>query len=279
MDSIESRVLIDLMQLEREVVELRYTLALDAAERVQEALRRLGEARSPHEILERSAAELSASTHFEQTLVARVAAGELAAISASGVATPAGLVVGRPEAAAMASDGATVVDVSGHVLAQALGWTECVLAPIRVHGEADALLYAAVPPGGRALAEFDRALVERFARGLGVVLEHAVLEHAVERHRASLAALGWRRGAAPAAAAIRPPGAGDPPPSGDPLTPRELEVLRLVAQGFTNAAIAERLAIAEGTVKYHLKNMMRKLRARSRADAVARHLHATSAVG
>ncbi|MGH2851322.1 MAG: GAF domain-containing protein, partial [Solirubrobacteraceae bacterium] len=184
MDSTESRVLMDLLQLEREVVELRYTLSLDAAERVREALRRLGEAGPPHEILERSAEELSASTHLEQTLVGRVDAGELAAISSAGVATPPGVVLGRLEAAAMSGDAAAVVDVSGHVTARALGWTECVLAPIRVHGEAAGLLYAAIPPGGRALAEFDRALVERFARGLGIVLEHAVLEHAVERHRA-----------------------------------------------------------------------------------------------
>jgi DNA-binding NarL/FixJ family response regulator len=161
-----------------------------------------------------------------------------------------------------------------------MGWSECVLAPVLVGGEASALVYAGSPSGGRSLAEFDRELVERFAEGLGLALDHAVLEHAIARHRASLAALarelGWRHAAPTAAAAVRPLAAPDPPPSGDPLTARELEVLRLVAQGFTNVAIAERLSIGEGTVKYHLKNIMRKLRARSRADAVARHLHASA---
>jgi len=60
----------------------------------------------------------------------------------------------------------------------------------------------------------------------------------------------------------------------DDLTAREREVLVLLAEGRTNRAIAERLRISEGTVKYHVKNVLRKLRARSRADAVARHLRA-----
>jgi len=50
----------------------------------------------------------------------------------------------------------------------------------------------------------------------------------------------------------------EPTPSGD-LTPRELEVLRLVAEGHSNQAIAERLGVSRKTVDVHRTNLMRKL--------------------
>jgi DNA-binding NarL/FixJ family response regulator len=52
------------------------------------------------------------------------------------------------------------------------------------------------------------------------------------------------------------------------LTPRETEVLSLVAKGFSNAEVAERLGRAEGTVKVHLKNILQKLGVDDRTDAV-----------
>ena len=61
--------------------------------------------------------------------------------------------------------------------------------------------------------------------------------------------------------------AGHSPPSG--LTPRETEVLRLVAEGLTNAEIAERLIISEHTVHRHVTNLLRKLDLPSRTAAAA----------
>jgi LuxR family maltose regulon positive regulatory protein len=57
--------------------------------------------------------------------------------------------------------------------------------------------------------------------------------------------------------------------SGEPLTAREAEVLRLVAEGASNAAIAEKLVISVHTVKRHVANVLQKLRASSRAEAGA----------
>jgi DNA-binding NarL/FixJ family response regulator len=54
------------------------------------------------------------------------------------------------------------------------------------------------------------------------------------------------------------------------LTPRELEVLQLMARGFTNRQIAGHLKISEHTVKFHAGAVLGKLNARSRAEAVAR---------
>ena len=55
----------------------------------------------------------------------------------------------------------------------------------------------------------------------------------------------------------------------DGLTERETEVLRLIAAGLSNAAIAEQLMISVGTVKTHLKHIYGKLAVQSRTQAVA----------
>ena len=54
------------------------------------------------------------------------------------------------------------------------------------------------------------------------------------------------------------------------LTPRELEVLQLMARGLTNRQIGRQLKISEHTVKFHAAAILGKLNARSRAEAVAR---------
>lgn len=56
----------------------------------------------------------------------------------------------------------------------------------------------------------------------------------------------------------------------DPLSQRELEVLRLIGEGLTNGDIAARLVIAVGTVKAHTKNIYDKLTVHTRTQAVAR---------
>jgi DNA-binding NarL/FixJ family response regulator len=58
----------------------------------------------------------------------------------------------------------------------------------------------------------------------------------------------------------------------EPLTPREREVLELVADGLPNRAIAVRLAVSEETIKFHLASIFGKLGATNRTDAVRRAL-------
>jgi PAS domain S-box-containing protein len=57
-----------------------------------------------------------------------------------------------------------------------------------------------------------------------------------------------------------------------PLTARQLEILRLIAQGLTNAAIAERLVVTEGTIKFHVRKILAKTNSTNRAEALARVL-------
>ncbi|HET9372634.1 MAG TPA: response regulator transcription factor [Vicinamibacterales bacterium] len=117
-----------------------------------------------------------------------------------------------------------------------------------------------------------------------------------DRLRAELAEYGIEVVAeAPTVAAARSRGAADAivlapagrsrametTPSGDdadtavldePLTPREQQVLDLIALGLPNKAIAERLAISDQTVKFHVASIIAKLGATNRTDAVRRAL-------
>jgi DNA-binding NarL/FixJ family response regulator len=56
----------------------------------------------------------------------------------------------------------------------------------------------------------------------------------------------------------------------EPLTPREIEVLRLLAEGLPNKAIARRLRVSEHTVKFHVNAILGKLGVASRTEAVVR---------
>jgi LuxR family maltose regulon positive regulatory protein len=93
---------------------------------------------------------------------------------------------------------------------------------------------------------------------------------------AALAARGTSHGAYVAmlrgAFVARPAVAPGVQPDGlvEPLSARELEVLRLLADGLSNQEIARELVIAVGTVKNHLKNVYGKLGAHSRTQAVVR---------
>jgi len=57
------------------------------------------------------------------------------------------------------------------------------------------------------------------------------------------------------------------------MSPRELQVARLVCRGFTNADVANKLSVKEGTVKTHLRSIFSKVRARNKISLLLRFIH------
>jgi DNA-binding CsgD family transcriptional regulator len=96
-------------------------------------------------------------------------------------------------------------------------------------------------------AETEGVLGERVAAAVrGVAAGHAVVSPALLRD------------------------AVEPAPADPACTPREREVLALVALGATNPEICDRLTVSEATVRTHVRNLRRKLAARTRAELVSR---------
>jgi LuxR family maltose regulon positive regulatory protein len=112
-----------------------------------------------------------------------------------------------------------------------------------------------------------RVFVEAGSGLIPVLRQAAVQGIAPETVGKLLASLG-ERGARPVGAGV--PAAGTRSALAEPLSEREIEVLRLVAAGLANAEIAEQLFLAVGTVKRHLFNLCGKLGVTNRTSAVAR---------
>jgi DNA-binding NarL/FixJ family response regulator len=159
-----------------------------------------------------------------------------------------------------------------------------VVAAVVVQGITVGLLHADALDSGRPLDSLDLEVASLYAEGLAGVFERAVLREMLQLHHRELrSAVEWMSarlgqltiGDTGDVTALGGPG-GDPSLV-DALTPREVEVLRLLARGQTNFEIARTLVVREGTIKYHVKNILRKLGATSRADAVARYARAGGA--
>ncbi len=183
-------------------------------------------------------------------------------------------------------------------MAELMGWESYAAAAIVIQGEVVGLLHADRLPSGRQVDALDRDVLWTFALGYAQVLESATLRRALRRERDQTRRfLDWlnaRSGQLSDAAldlhAEEPPAAGPAAALAEPalgevrddravfdglLTRRELDVLRLLARGRTNAAVAAELVISEGTVKFHVNNILRKLHAGNRAEAASRYLRLT----
>jgi LuxR family transcriptional regulator, regulator of acetate metabolism len=299
-DGAAERVLVELLAVEREILELEYVRRSDALERVSDAARRVGELTSTEGLLDRAAAELGAGSDFDRILFSEVADARLQPLAlwdrrgsdAAGTAleqlseSPVALEYPLLEYEVTRHQAPEVVIVPAAgartpaPLARTLGWSSYVVAALTAGGETVGLLHADATSSGRTVDALDAEVVGRYGEELSAVFERAVLRHTLELHRGELAsALHWmgarlshledaRELVRPRASATRDT------PAIEGLTARELEVLRLLARGQTNLGIARTLVIREGTVKYHVKNILRKLGATSRADAVARFVRA-----
>jgi LuxR family transcriptional regulator, regulator of acetate metabolism len=287
--------LVRLLALERELAELAYVRRADALERVADTVRRLGELAPGEELPSRAAAELGRGSEFGRVLISEVDGDELTIVAAwerdgDGEELlqrlrrePVELAYPLLEREAVRDRQTRIVDAGTargpHAWASLLPRRAYVVAALVADPETIGLVHA--DDGDRELDALDREVVTRFAVGLSGVLERAVLRHTLELHRAELsAAAQWMTGAVRRLDELSDTSASETLAAAEyraleSLTTREAEVLRLLARGLTNAQIAQQLVVREGTIKYHVKNILRKLGAAGRADAVSRYLRAT----
>lgn len=159
-----------------------------------------------------------------------------------------------------------------------------VAAPIMPGGEVIGMIHADRYFSGEDVDALDREVLATFAEGFGYVVERTL---ALEQTRATSARLRELADsaetvdvglvAATGGKAVRVPRRTVESVTFPELTPRETDVLELLVRGETNAEIATKLAISEGTVKSHVKHLLRKVGAANRAEAVARYLGARDA--
>ncbi len=293
------RVLVELLALEREIVEADYVRQSDALERVADAVRRLGEIGSPQGILERATEELGTISEFDRVMIGEVRAGGLHARAIWSQEHPEEAAttlqelrrapirleypsiedeVARSHRTEIVQARATRSRAAGR-LSELLRWETYLVTALVVQGQTVGLLHADATASGRTLDSLDAEVASRYADGLAGVFERAVLREMLQLHHHELrSAVEWMttRLGQLATGAGDPSAAGGPDPAlTDALTARELEVLRLLARGQTNLEIARALMVREGTIKYHVKNILRKLGATSRADAVSRYSRAS----
>jgi LuxR family transcriptional regulator, regulator of acetate metabolism len=302
--------LIELHQVQRELVEQRLVQRLEALERVRAALARLRELGPVSEILRRGAAELSESCGLDRVLLSRIQEAQLLPVHAHFRDDPDGaeqaveelrdqpLALEYPviETELMRRRRATIVPTAGSnprvqrppiPVADGLSY---VAAPVVLDGAAIGFFHGAY--ADRHVESLERDAVWAFADGFAQVFERAVLRRRVREQRRQLRELvAWTDAMAadlsegaielevesePTAAAVRPAAlpaaAPDGSHLGDLLTRRELDVLRLMARGDSNKAIATELVVSEGTVKFHVKNILRKLSAANRVEAASRYM-------
>jgi LuxR family transcriptional regulator, regulator of acetate metabolism len=163
-----------------------------------------------------------------------------------------------------------------------------VAAPIVCQGRALGLIHADCGLSGEPVTEFDRDTLWAFAEGFGYAVERSVLadrlraqsERVVALVRSAEASVGDLSTAEiqlGAGSLGRPARAAHPPRDerlDADLTRREVEVLGMLAEGETNARIAQRLVVSQDTVKTHVKHILRKLGVHNRSQAVSRFFRA-----
>jgi len=300
-------------QLER--LGARFRRRREAFARLESGVSKLRQMTSPPAILDVAPRELGESSDFDRVLLSTIDGGRMVAVAAdfdddpNGAAAALELLAENPialehpllEAEVLRRRRATAVaDASlnprvSPVLTEAMGWDSYVAAPVVIQGRPIAILHGDRRDG--RLDVLHRDVLWRFAVGLGQAYESASLRRRLRREREYmrrfLDRLDARLGdlsdsAVQFAPRPTPPAAhadeGHPGTAAGAagaaafegiLTRREIEILELLTEGLSNRKIADRLVISEGTVKFHVNSILRRLRAANRAEAVSRYLSRT----
>lgn len=303
---------LDLCALERELIEDGARRRTFALLQVQEALSKLRSVDDVAAIVDRAPRELVESCGFDRAVLFRVHEGRMVMESAyfgedrdgaekmvrfaQAVAPPLDHMLLetqmiRRHAPAIVRDARNDPRVNRPIVdfSQTHSY---VAAPVMPTGKVIGFLHADRLYSGRTVDEIDRDTVWAFAEGFGYAYERTVLLERMRRLNAEV-----RQALASADEAARALQDADldlrkiEPVERSPaarslaevqtrvmtmLTRREVEVLRLMAAGRTNQQIAEELVISPGTVKSHVKRVLRKLNATNRAEAASAYVRLAS---
>jgi DNA-binding CsgD family transcriptional regulator len=255
--------------------ELRPHLRERRAQRRAElarSLERLRRAESTAELIEHTCEQAARGCGLRRVLLSRIR---------DGVWSPWKLHDGHDRAAPVAAiplDDALVQQG----LRRLLQWEHYVFAPIAPAGEPLGMLHA------DASDDDDHELLQAFADSFGRIYERTALRERLDAERTRIHAVtteteniasdaqaqidlvrlvGSEQPPGPATTALTPLPRRTTPD--DALTPRERDVLALMAEGRSNANIAEQLAVEPSTVKSHVRAILRKLGAVNRVEAIA----------
>jgi DNA-binding CsgD family transcriptional regulator len=283
---------------------------LNAFVRVRDALRRLEAIGPVSELIEHGTVDAAEAADLDRLLLSRVQDGvllaealhvadgdpDVAAIVAELRAAPPRLTYPLVECELLRRRHAGLIadldreHPDRHAFLDGMGWQRYVAAPVVVNGHVIGFLHGDRGPERPPLSDVDVEALEGFAAGFSLLLERAVLRRRLrDQHREIKRIASWAEARAgelsdglielaiDRAADDEPREATAAPANGlvAHLTAREHDVLKLMAAGKTNGEIARALVVTEGTVKFHVKNVLRKLQASNRADATSRYLRLT----
>jgi DNA-binding CsgD family transcriptional regulator len=303
-----TELLCELHELERELSDRAMRERLDAVSAIPAGLARLRAIGSSAEMLRRASQEVCQTCGFDRAVISRICGDRMLTESVFCAGDPAGaallLQFGRrwprpllemPVETQMIRRRMPIVvdpDTAGRIvkwIVEGSGTRSYVAAPIMPSGRVIGFVHADCHYRGHRADGLDRDLLWAFTEGFGHLYERSVLLERLRAQRDSVrsmvasteriadeicaAAVELERSdredtasTARAAAMISHARVDEV------LTVREREIISLMASGETNARIATRLVIAEGTVKSHVKHILRKLHASNRAEAVSRYL-------
>lgn len=157
-----------------------------------------------------------------------------------------------------------------------------IAAPIYVWQTPVGLLHADAPSESGDVGAEDRDLLGLFAEGLGTIMERNIVMERMQTLRIAANAHAHEMHSltdifddaidmTEHITTVSTPDVSAVDDNTGLLTHRERQVLALMSAGMTNAQIAARLFISEGTAKSHVRHIMQKLEASNRTDAVARY--------
>jgi LuxR family transcriptional regulator, regulator of acetate metabolism len=295
----------ELHRLARQALDEGVAARLAALERVRDAIARIAELGPVSELVEQAPAHAAEAVGLARVLLSRVEDGALVAEALHVDGDPDGaaatLAQLRHERVALdypMLEGEILrrrrpllvadADARGrNPFGEALGWREYVTAPVLLEGRVAGLLHGDRGRTGVPVTALDRDALWTFAQEFAAVFERAVLRRRLRTQREEMRQVAsWAdartselNDRAISLAPEREPAAERVGDSDSELsrllTRREIDVLELMVKGETNAGIARALVVAEGTVKFHVKNILRKLQASNRAEATSRYLRLT----